>query len=178
MTAKHSQATIIHRVHAWEHADAAARMAQSVTVDDLGMVSWQQDTDVLYLLVDTGPTWVQLNDFVGSLNQASHTDTTWYTILEIDIATDTAFVLDIMVAGYDVTNGQQWGYQFYGYAMNDSGTTTATTGTLDNLVEADAAYEARINPDDGNDRVQIQVRRNGGVDYDINWTARVKVAIA
>ena len=238
MTAKHSQATVIHRVHEWEHANAAARTGQSVTSDDLGKVSWQQDTNVLYWLSDTGPDWegftggtgtqgdtgdqgdtgvqgpqgdtgvatfTALTDTPGSytanrgqqlktndagsalefsadyedtLNQASHTDTTWYTVLEIDIATDTAFALDVLVAGYDATNGQQWGYQFYGWAMNDSGTTTVTTGTVNALVEADAAYDARILADDGNDRVQVQVRRNGGVSYDINWAARVRVAIA
>lgn len=58
MSLKHSQATIIHRINRWEHANAAARTGETVTADDLGMISWQQDDDSTWLLADTGPTWV------------------------------------------------------------------------------------------------------------------------
>ena len=65
MGEEHGQATIIHRVHEWEHADVTARNAETVTADDIGKVSWQQDTDVFYVLGDTGPDWVYLSNPLG-----------------------------------------------------------------------------------------------------------------
>jgi hypothetical protein len=56
--ATHEEQTEIHRVHRWEHANAAARLAESVAADDEGKISWQTDTDEFYVLTDySGPTW-------------------------------------------------------------------------------------------------------------------------
>lgn len=233
----HEGQTENHPIHRWKHADAAARAAQEVDADDLGKISWQEDTDVLYLLGDTGPDWIGLSgdtgtqgdtgptgpqgdtgeagdtgastfltltdtpggytanrgqqlktndagdalifsdDFEDKLTQASHTDTTWYTVLEADIASGESWSFDVLVTGYNVGSGLQWAYSIAGYAMNHGGTTTAS-GTVNERTEGDAAYETRVNADDGNDRVQIQIRRNGGSDYSIDWAARMLVAVS
>ena len=60
MGEEHGAATAIHKIHAWEHANAAARTGESVTAEDIGKISWQQDTDIFYVLKDTAPTWVEL----------------------------------------------------------------------------------------------------------------------
>lgn len=56
--ARHEEQQEIHQVHRWEHANSAARTGETVTSDDLGKISWQQDDDSTWLLSDTGPTWV------------------------------------------------------------------------------------------------------------------------
>jgi hypothetical protein len=61
----HGEATAIHNIHEWAHADASARNAQSVTLDDIGKVSWQLDTDTLYVLIDLTPTWVSFAGDAG-----------------------------------------------------------------------------------------------------------------
>lgn len=65
MSAKHSQQTAsdgIHIVHAYEYADATARLAATGFVaGDVGKIAYQIDTKVWYLLRDHSPiTWLQL----------------------------------------------------------------------------------------------------------------------
>jgi hypothetical protein len=45
----------------WTVADSTERLALSPTAADLGRVCWQQDTDTLYFLAATDPTWVQMS---------------------------------------------------------------------------------------------------------------------
>ena len=52
--------TNVHTILRWTHADATARLAQSVTGDDVGKVSHQLVDDTFWVLADTIPTWVQL----------------------------------------------------------------------------------------------------------------------
>jgi hypothetical protein len=346
MGKKHSEATVIHKLHEWEHADATARNAETVATGDLGKVSWQQDTDRFYLLGDTGPGWIELtgdtglagdtgsqgpkgdtgpqgdplqgdtgpagakgdtgptgdtgpagdtgegsviiyqypldfnttvtappgngevrfnnatissvtiiwidnddrdtvsinhdlnmirvgdiltfvsevdNDFAlfevvelstgagyhiyyvvyldssggfsngedvslapgftaptslklrDRLDQASHTDTTWYTVLTIPTFTDRTLALEVLVSGHsDDAATASWGYHFLGYGRNDGGTVTAGFSAVDNLTEYDAAYDTQLVVS-GTDLL-IQVRRNGGSDYAIEWSATVMAA--
>jgi hypothetical protein len=44
-----------HKIHQWEPANEAARLALSVTVDDIGKIARQLDTGDFYLLVDNSP---------------------------------------------------------------------------------------------------------------------------
>ncbi len=126
---------------------------------------------------DAGSALEFSNDYEDSLTQASHTDTTWYTVLEADIASGESWSFDVLVTGYNVGSGLQWAYSIAGYAMNHGGTTTAS-GAVNERTEGDVAYETRVLADDTNDRVQIQVRRNGGSDYSIDWTARMIAAVS
>jgi len=47
----------IHSPFTWIVADAAALAALNITVDDVNKIAWQQDTNELYALEDTTPTW-------------------------------------------------------------------------------------------------------------------------
>ncbi len=209
---KHEEQTENHPIDRWKHADAAARAAQAVDADDLGKVSWQQDTDVLYLLADTGPDWVGFTGGTGVQgdtgatgpqgdtgvagpqgdtgvappliyevyrNIPSHTDTTWYSLFtdgasgQLLVASDEAWVVKILVIGLTSGATQRWAYELNGMVVNDGGTTTVVFGTPVNISESDAAYDIQLVADDGTDALEIQVRRNGGVDYDINWRATV-----
>jgi hypothetical protein len=44
-----------HRIQQWEPADEAARLALSVTVDDIGKIARQLDTGDFYILIDNSP---------------------------------------------------------------------------------------------------------------------------
>jgi hypothetical protein len=48
-----------HPIHKWEHANAAARAAETVLPADLGAVSWQSDDDTFHVALTTAPTWLQ-----------------------------------------------------------------------------------------------------------------------
>ena len=61
------------------------------------------------------------------------------------------------------------------YAENDGGTLTTGYNTPTDITEYDALYDVRINTN-GTD-AEIQVRRNGGTDYDIDWAVAVQIAI-
>ena len=231
MTNLHSTQTVIHRVHEWEHANAAARTGETVTSDDIGKISWQQDTDVFYVLGDTGPDWLGLSggtgtqgdtgiqgdtgadstvqgdtgdqgdtgadstvqgdtgiqgdtgdqgdtgigNTSGSTNIPTHTDTTWYTILTIPTVSDTALTLDAIVSGHtDDVATAAWSYQMLAYTENDGGTLTVGNNTPTPIIQYDAAYDVQMAVSGTN--ALIQVRRNGGSDYDIDWAAMVQVA--
>jgi hypothetical protein len=333
MSNKHSEQTELHRIDNWQHANAAARTGEAVTSGDLGKVSWQQDDDTLYLLGDTGPTWINLSGDTGTqgdtgdpgdtgvagpqgdtgvagakgdtgadgaaaadvfafpydfnttttsppssgeirfnnatyfdatviwvhdtdrdavdrdkaidllqvgdtlwikaegdndqvlfeitettdsgtyhtfgviaiddsgsftngeditlvpaftaptaavrlrdrLSQASHTDTTWYTVLTLGPYADSTFGLNIIVSGHsDDAATASWVYVFPAWVRNDGGTVTGGMGTLDNVNEYDAAYEAQAVASGSS--LLIQVRRNGGSDYAIEWAVTAQMA--
>lgn len=51
----------VHIPYNWSYADAAAREgAGGFTSDDVGKLARQEDTDTLWLLTATTPTWEQL----------------------------------------------------------------------------------------------------------------------
>ena len=57
----------IHKVQNWTVANLAARTALVVTVQDLGKMLWQQDTDVFYVLKNNiGPVWVAVLGVAGN----------------------------------------------------------------------------------------------------------------
>ena len=50
---RHEDQVEVHVVHRWEHANTAAREAESTVDGDIGKVSWQTDDDTLWWLGDT-----------------------------------------------------------------------------------------------------------------------------
>lgn len=175
----HSEQTEIHVNHNWTYADAAARIAATgFTTDDIGKDAWQQSDDTFWRLVDNSPiTWKKLtpSSQSDSLNIPTHTDTTWYTVLTIPTTTDRNITLDVIVSGHsDDVAAAAWSYQMLAYAENDGGSLTTGNNTPEIIVEYDAAYDVQI-ATSGTDAL-IQVRRNGGVDYDIDWAVMAQIA--
>ena len=227
----HEEQTEIHKISRWEHADASARTGETVNAGDLGKISWQQDTDELFLLSDTGPTWTKIQGDTGTVgpqgdtgvtgakgdtgsdgpqgdtgvtgakgdtgsdgpqgdtgvpppliyevyrNIASHTDTTWYSLFtdgasgQLLIASDEAWTVKVLVIGLTSGATERWAYELSGMVVNDGGSTTVVFGTPIDISESDAAYDVQLVADDGTDAIEVQVRRNGGSDYNINWRA-------
>src|SRR2546422_170723 len=57
----HSTRTRVHRAHAWEYADAAARTgATGFVAADVYKLALQTDDKSIWLLTATTPTWVQV----------------------------------------------------------------------------------------------------------------------
>lgn len=121
--------------------------------------------------------------FVGR-NVASHTNTTWYDLYlnSIDavdgllsIPADTLWNFEILLSGLTSGAPQRWCYSITGSIVNDGGTTTLIASTVTVINESDAAYEAQVVADDANDALLVQVRRNGGSDYDVRWLATLKI---
>lgn len=58
----HSELTTaaMHTVIRWTHADATARLAESVVASDIGKISHQLLDDTFWVLADAAPTWIQL----------------------------------------------------------------------------------------------------------------------
>jgi hypothetical protein len=54
----------LHSVQAWQFATATARLAASVTNDDVGKVALQLDNDTIWLLAEAAPSavWVELTN--------------------------------------------------------------------------------------------------------------------
>jgi hypothetical protein len=181
MPNRHEEQSEVHRVNRWEHADVTERDALSVIADDIGKVSLQQDTGRLEYLADAVPTWVEINNRIVYRNIASHTDTTWYSLFtdgaaeQLLVEPDQAWAVKVLVIGLTSGAAERWAYEINGMVVNDGGTTTVVSGTPDVISESDAAYDVQLVPDDTNDGIEIQVRRNGGSDYDINWRALVMV---
>jgi len=128
--------------------------------------------DITLTIVASGP--VKYSD---RLNQASHTDTTWYTVLTITPPEGLTLACDILVSGHSEDAATaSWAYQLLAYIRHYSGTSTVTAGfnTPTVITEYDAAYDCQVVASGGD--VLIQVRRNGGSDYDINWAVSVQAA--
>jgi len=53
--------TDIHVINAFTFADATARNAATVVTADIGKVAKQSDNDTYYILIDTTPTWKQID---------------------------------------------------------------------------------------------------------------------
>jgi hypothetical protein len=110
---------------------------------------------------------------------ASHTDTTWYSLFtdgasaQLLVPTDEAWTLKVLVIGLTSGAAERWSYELNGMVVNDGGSTTVVFGTPVDISESDAAYDVQLVADDGTDAVEVQVRRNGGSDYNIKWRATV-----
>ena len=51
----------VHVIHAFSHANEAARLAEAVVASDIGKVSKQADNDTFYLLTSVAPvTWIPI----------------------------------------------------------------------------------------------------------------------
>ncbi len=178
---KHENQTENHRLHRWAHPDVTNRDAQAVVTEDIGKVSLQQDTGRLEYLADTTPTWVEINNRIVYRNIAVHTDTIWFSLFTDGVAAqllveqDQAWSVKILVIGLTSGAAERWAYEINGMVVNDGGTTTVVSGTPDVISESDVNYDVQLVADDTNDAIEVQVRRNGGSDFDINWRAVVMV---
>lgn len=81
----------IHVAHNWEYADSAARLAATGFVSgDLKKLALQLDTNALYILTATTPTWVPVNSgsptlaSLGAIFNARSAKTANYTALLAD----------------------------------------------------------------------------------------------
>ncbi len=175
-----------HLSYSLSYADVTAREAASLLPADIGRIARQLDTETYWMLVDDSPlTWKEITFGTGAQvyrNVASHTDTTWYSLFTDGVAEqlllppDTAWTLKVLVVGLTAGAAERWSYELNGFAVNDGGAMTVVSGTPVDITESDAAYDVQLVADDTNDAVEVQVRRNGGSDYDIKWRATVLTA--
>lgn len=114
---------------------------------------------------------------------ATHAVNTWYSLYtdgaatQLTIAASTAWQVRGSVIGITQNAAQQWGYRFTGLIERDNaGNTTLAGSTLAVEFESDANYEMQLVADDVNEALEIQVRRTGGVDYNIRWVATIDMA--
>jgi hypothetical protein len=117
--------------------------------------------------------------FRNRVHRATHTDTTWYSVGWIYLLkyVDKSFGFNALFIGHsDDAATATWAYQVLGYGRNDGGVYTAGQKATDDIVEYDANYDARIVISGSS--VLFQIRRNGGVDYDIYWGVDVRVIIS
>lgn len=121
---------------------------------------------------------------VVRLAQASHVVNTWYTLYpdggvvpeRVTIRASTVWHFDILIAGTTLNTAQTWTYRIIGVLKRDNANnTTLVTSTVTTVQESDANYDAQVVADNVNEALSIQVRRTGGVDYDVHWTASMRV---
>ena len=133
----------------------------------------QGDTGVLGGTGVTGDTGI--GNTSGSVNVPTHTDTNWYTVLTIATSSDTALALDVLVSGHsDDAAIAVWAYHMLAYTENDGGSLSVGNNTPTVITEYDGAYDVQIAVSGTN--ALVQVRRNGGSDYDIDWAVMAQVA--
>lgn len=117
---------------------------------------------------------------------ATHTDTIWFT-LYLDGSSELLTVpnnglwgVDIRILGLTSGATQRWDYSITGVSIiNDGGTTTIlSAGTVTANAESDAAYEVQVVADDTNDALLVQVRRNGGSNFNVQWIAQANITQA
>ena len=140
----------------------------------LGFFLFSNGEDVTLTILPAAP-----EKYSGKLSQSSHTDTTWYTVMTIP---DELYwvgwtkALSILVSGHsgDQTTAS-WAYHFFAYMRNYNGTVTSGETAETAIVEYDSNYEVRATVS-SNDLL-IQVRRNGGSDYQIEWAAEARAVM-
>jgi len=121
---------------------------------------------------------------VASLSQASHVLNTWYELHPYDvagnhvtIAGNTAWTIYCLVVGSTQNAAQQWGYELIGLIERDNANNTTLAGqTLRVIFESDANYNTQFTADDANEALVVEVRRTGGVDYNVRWVATLRMA--
>ena len=121
----------------------------------------------------------QRSDYLVAVNVATHVDTTWYSLFsdgtaeQLLIAANTLWTFSALLQGATAGMAQRWCYKIEGAVVNDGGTTSILAQTVTTIYESDAAYDCQVVADDGTDALVFQVRRNGGSDYDVWWTATI-----
>jgi len=120
---------------------------------------------------------------VVRIPRASHTLNQWYELFpaggvggpDVTIPASTAWSVYCLVVGITQFSTQQWGYEITGLIEHGGGgVVTVRQQTTLNLFESDANYNAQIAADNVNKALEVQVRRTGGVDYDIRWVATIR----
>jgi len=120
---------------------------------------------------------------VARLNQSTHIVNTWYSLYldgaaeQMVIAASSAWTFEVMITGLTQLAAQQWSYHIIGMIERDNaGNTTLAASTVTTIFESDANYDAQVVADNVNEALEVQVRRTGGVDYNVNWTATIRTA--
>lgn len=108
---------------------------------------------------------------------SSHASGTWYDLLingndALTIPEDSVWNVRVQVVGMTQGAAQRWSYELIGQVVNDGGTVSVTFTTT-TIAESDANYDAQLAADTSNDALAVQVRRNGGTDYNVRWVATV-----
>lgn len=123
------------------------------------------------------------DSFIVRRAVASHAVNTWYPLYpdggttpeRLTIAADSMWMVDVLVIGLTQNTAQQWAYQIIGVLERDNaGNTTLAVQTVATHFESDANYDTQLVADDANEALEVQVRRTGGVDYDIRWVATIR----
>jgi hypothetical protein len=99
-TPTHSGQTVadgVHIAHAYEFADAVARLALVATAADIGKIARQLDDDTWYILADTVPTWLQIDE--GAISTAA-VDAAG-AIMHADISEAEGFVRKVGAEAYE-----------------------------------------------------------------------------
>ena len=114
------------------------------------------------------------------LEQASHVVNTWYNLLlanHMHIAASTVWTIHCLVTGTTQDAAQQWGYELIGLIERDNANNTTLAGQTKRVIfESDANYDAQLVADDVNEALVVQVRRTGGIDYNIRWLATIRTS--
>lgn len=181
------QADGLHSPFRWVWDDLADRLAEADVIyyDVVNYtVGIQLDTGQRFRALTDTPTWTQINPNLVYLSRriSNHVDTTWYSLYVDDISeqlavpSHEAWTVAVDVVGKtSAAFAQNWSFYTRGGAANQDGTTAGTFQSATTLVATDAGYEMQVIADDTADSIEIQVRRNGGVNWDVEWVATAKI---
>lgn len=134
MSAKHSDQLQNHVPYTWSYANEAARLAATGFVAaDVGKLCRQLNTNVLYMLTATTPTWEQINGVIEGTGGLTPTGAGLYLLADLAIVTQTDTIINWTAKAWDTDT------------MHDSGTdgsrlTCATAGIY--MVTAGLRYGA------------------------------------
>ena len=187
----YDQSDGLHSPFRWVWADSWARYAETdVSSYDVSnyTVGLQLDTGERFRASDTSPTWVSLDPNTHFLYRSitNHTDGPWYSLYiddfseKLPVPADTAWQVVVNIVGKtSPTFAQHWMYWGLGGVVNHSGTVTADFtaygGGIGAVWESDSGYEAQVIADDANNALDVQIRRNGGVNWYIDWKAKLTI---
>ena len=140
-------------------------------------------------IVTSGSQFAVIGDAQGTIQfvcrrkVGSHVLNQWYYIglggaaVGAEVAASTAWTVHCLIVGITQNAAQQWGYELIGLIERDNaGNTTLAGQTLRVIFESDANYIAQLIADDANEELEVQVRRTGGVDYNVRWVATIRTA--
>lgn len=179
----------LHSPYRWIWANVQERSVElDVNSYDVAnyTVGLQLDTGEQFRASDTTPTFERIDPNVIFLYRSivNHVDGTWYSLYTdnvsalANISSNTAWQVHVDIVGK--TNSafsRHWMYWGSGGVANHNGTVTASVsvGGSGQQWESDSGYEVQAIADDTNDALDIQVRRNGGVNWYIAWRAKLTI---
>jgi len=91
----------------------------------------------------------------------------------ITIPDNRAMAFEILVVGHDNTDNQAAGYRFWGIIKNVGGTVSFVESVDKSQKDDDDSWDARVQADDTNDALVIEVRGNNET---VRWVATVRTS--